>query len=195
MNKFTIAVDVDNVINDLIKRTIDMYNQRRNTSLNLDDINHYNIYKILPIEEANEFCKLFREKQLWDSLSPAPKSQWGIKKLVDTGYNVVFATATDPINFPWKVDWIEHLFPFVNTNNIVCIQDKSLLAVDVLVDDCLDNLLCSQKFYRVCLDFPWNRDIHDEVYSIYRTFDWEDIVNTINEIYKEDSKYLKEEVI
>ena len=62
-------------------------------------------------------------------------------------------------------------------NQIICIHDKSLLNVDWLVDDCLDNLKCG-NFNKIVLDAPYNRNdkellrAHDlkEVYEIIDNF-------------------------
>ena len=92
------------------------------------------------------------------------------------------ATATPYRCFASKVDWVCKHFPCVTPDDIVCVQDKSILNCDVMVDDKLDNLtknLCE----RIVLDYSWNRDKNkDYVYDIYRAHNWEDIVTAINNI-------------
>ena len=70
-------------------------------------------------------------------------------------------------------------------------MDKSLLKADVLIDDCLDNLISSFA-ERVCLDHPWNQnELKDYSYGIRRAYHWSDIVNIINDIDKEMKKWEK----
>ena len=68
-------------------------------------------------------------------------------------------------------------------------MDKSLLNVDILVDDCMDQLtksICE----RVVLDYPWNRNENkDMVYDIYRAYCWKDIVNIINKIERKNKEW------
>lgn len=186
MQKFTVALDCDEVLNNLIEKTLELYNTRHGTGLTADIFTQYDFYKCLPFEIAEELTSIFMEKELWDSLSPAPDSQWGVKKLIDNGYDVYVATATHYSNFAWKVDWFAKNFPFIDQKHIICIQNKSLLHVDVLVDDCAENLMATNYAVdRVLLDKPWNRNVHDDVYGIYRTNNWEEIVEYVNELYKD----------
>lgn len=183
MNKFTVAVDVDCVLNNLIDKTIEMYNLKYGESLTIDMLDKYEVSKCLPNDKAQKFVDLFLEKELWDSLTPLRNAQWGIKQLVERGYEVYLATSTHYINFPWKVEWLKHHFGMIPANNIICIHNKSLLKVDVLIDDCLDQLLSSHWYERVCFDYPWNRDIWDESYSIHRVHNWLETVDVVNEIF------------
>lgn len=183
MNKFTVAVDVDCVLNNLIDKTIELYNLKYGESLTIDTFNHYDASKCLPNDKAQKFVDLFLEKALWDSLTPLRNAQWGIKQFVERGYEVYLATSTHHINFPWKVEWLKHYFEMIPESNIICIHNKGLLKVDVLVDDCLDQLLASHWYERVCFDCPWNRDIWDESYSIHRAHNWLEICDVVNEIF------------
>lgn len=187
MNKFRVAIDVDGVLNDLMEKTIDLYNMRHDTTFTVDDFKEYDIYKDLDFEDANDFVNLWAEKELWDSLEPRDDAQRCVQQLVNAGYEIYFATSTDAINYEWKVRWLENYFPMIPENNIMCIHNKNLLNVDVLIDDCPKHLTSNSLYYRVCFDFPWNRAIHDEVYGIYRAHNWEEVVNAVNEIYEFDN--------
>ena len=180
-----IMCDIDGILNNLVERTLEVYNARNNKNILITDITSYNFFDCLPQEDAQGIVSLFKEKSLWDSLKPLPGSQKGLKQLIKHGHQVYFATATDPINFEWKVAWMKQYFSFIPSDNIIRIMDKSLLKCDVLIDDCLDNLtniICD----RVCLDYPWNQNTYkDYVYDIRRAKTWNDIVNIINNIEKE----------
>lgn len=186
MHKFTVALDCDEVLNNLIEKTLELYNARHSTKLTLDSFTDYDFYKCLSFEEAENLTAMFLEKELWASLSPTPHSQWGVKTLIDKGYDVYVATATHHTNFPWKVDWIIKNFPLIDEKHIICIHNKSLLRADVLVDDCAENLISTSPLVdRVCFDKPWNRDVYDDAYHIYRAHNWEEIVEQIDTCYKD----------
>jgi len=184
MNKFTIAIDVDNVLNNLMDKTIEMYNNKYDASLTVDMFDEYDVYKCLPHDEAQKFIELFQEQDLWASLEPIKNAQWGVKQLIEHGYEVYLATATHHSNFSWKVEWIKYYFGMISEKNIICIHNKGLLKADILIDDCIDNLLSSYWYERVCLDYEWNRNINDEVYGIHRAHDWLEIVDAVNKIYE-----------
>ena len=186
-----IVCDIDGILNNLAGRTIEVYNSRSNRNIQLSEIVSYNFYDCLPKEDADGIVSLFKEKSLWDSLKPLEGSQSGLKQLIKKGHRVYLATATDPINFEWKVKWIKQYYPFIPDDNVIRIMDKSLLKCDVLVDDCLDNLIGSSAD-RVTLDYPWNHnELKDYAYGIRRAYNWSDINNIINNIEKEMKKWEK----
>jgi 5'(3')-deoxyribonucleotidase len=186
-----ICFDIDNTINDLAEKAIALYNARANKNIQIADITTYNFYDCLSKEDADGITALFKDKELWDSLKPLPYSQEVLKKLSKQGHRIFLATATDPINFEWKCDWFSKYFNFIPTDNIIRIMDKSLLKIDVMVDDHLSNLtnnICE----RVCLNYPWNQSkSKDYAYDIKRAKNWNDIINIINNIEKEMRKWEK----
>lgn len=184
-----ITCDIDGCINDLVDKTLEMYNAEANKHIQVSDIVSYNFYDCLPREDAEGICKLFKRKELWDSLSPAHDSQAGLKTLIDRGHMVYLATATDPYNFMYKMDWLGRYFPFINPDNVIRVMDKSLLNTDVLIDDCLSNLtksICE----RIVIDHYWNRDSSkDYAYDIHRAYDFKDVVNIIDVIERRDKEW------
>jgi 5'(3')-deoxyribonucleotidase len=184
-----IMCDVDGILNDLVPKTLEMYNKQSGKNFTIDDINQYNFYDCLSKEDADGIVALFKDKSLWDSLKPLPGSQEGVRKLLEKGHKIYLATATAPYNFEWKISWLEHFFPFINTNNVIRIIDKSLLNADILIDDCLDHLT-KNICHRICLEWPWNHDKHkDYIYDIHRCYSWDDIVIAVNKIEKEMKRY------
>lgn len=184
MSKLKIAIDVDCVLNNLMEKTIEAYNTKYNSNLTMDNFTDYDVYNCLPYEEAKNFIDLFIDESIVKALSPRDGAQKAIKQLINKGHEIYFATSTHHITFPWKVEWIKNYFDGFQEKNIICIGNKGLLHVDVLVDDCIDNLLSNFYFDRVCMDFPWNRHVHDEAYGIYRCHNWNEIIKAIDDINK-----------
>lgn len=185
MNKLVICIDVDGVLNDLMEKTIVMYNNKYNAHLSLEDFPDYDIFKDLPYDDAEKLLALWQEEELWNSLEPRKGSQRSIKKLVDDGHRVYFATSTHHKNFAWKVEWLQHYFGVIPSKNIICICNKGLLNCDVLIDDCVDNLLANKLCYRVLFDCCWNQHIYDDVHLITRVHNWDEIIKVVDEICKE----------
>ena len=65
-------------------------------------------------------------------------------------------------------------------------KNKWLFKCDVMVEDNLTNLLGKPYYYRICFDYPWNRNTMDDVYGIYRCNNWNDILAEANKIYNEE---------
>lgn len=184
--KYTIAVDIDDVLNNLNDRVIQMYNEEYDATITADIFTSYDIYQCLPFEDAKNYTKFWLREDVWRSLEPIYHSQWGVKKLIDDGYNVVLATSTHYTNFAWKIEWLREHFPFIDISKVICIADKGLLKVDIMIDDCAEKLISNISCHRICLDKTWNRNIRDEVYGIHRCKDWDEIIRVVDKIYKEE---------
>lgn len=177
-----IMCDIDGVLNDLIPKTLEIYNAENNTNIQISDINQYNFSNCLSTEDARGIINLFKRKELWDSLSPLLDAQWGLKSLISNGHKVYLATNTAPENFPWKIEWLEKYFPFIDSKDVICINNKGLLKTDILIDDCLDNLIGS-VCERIVIDHPWNRDKEKEyAYNIHRAYNFKDVIEIIHAI-------------
>lgn len=186
-----IMCDIDDVLNDLLPKTLTMYNSRTGKNIQLSDLTEYAFYDCLSPEDASGIISLFKDKRLWDSLRPLPGSQKGLKSLINYGHDVYLATATLPETLPWKIDWLSKYFPFINADNVIRIKNKGLLNCDVMIDDNIDNLannLCD----RVVLDYPWNQSASkDYAYSLSRAYNWKEIVNFVNEIERKNKEWEK----
>lgn len=190
MSKYKIAVDVDSVLNNLEDELVALYNRTYEDQISVDMFTNFNWYACFPFEVASRLDELLLRKELWDTLAPVKDSQRSLKSLINNDIEVYVATATNPVNFPWKVTWIMKKFPFIDEKHIICIHNKSLLDVDFLIDDCIDQLLATKYSHRICLDRNWNRDVYDECHSIHRCFNWKEIVTTIKNIIKEEDEYI-----
>ncbi len=186
-----ICVDIDNVLNNLTDQVITLYNSRFGKDIQISDMTTYNLFECLPQEDAYGITELFKEKELWDSLKPLPDSQWGINMLVNMGHKVYLATATHECNFEWKCNWISKFFPTIDIDDIIRIKNKGLLRVDVMIDDCLEQLI-NNTCERICLDYPYNRSSSKEyAYDIYRASNWRDIIKYINNIERKMKEWEK----
>lgn len=174
-----IMCDIDNVLNDLAPKTLAMYNAENDRDIKMSDINYFNFYDCLSAEDASGLIELFERKDLWDSLIPSSDAQWGLKTLIADGHEVYLATSTNPINFPWKIEWLKKYFPFIDKHNVICIQNKGLLKCDVMIDDCYDNLI-NNTCKRIVIEYPWNQDEKTEQkYDIYRAYNFKDVIEII----------------
>lgn len=188
----TIVCDIDGVLNNLTHKAIELYNLRSGKNIQISDITTYNFSDCLPQDDADAICALFQEKELWDSLTPTPGSQDALKALMLMGHKVYLATATHYKNFAWKIEWLEEHYGFLSHKNVIRIMDKSLLNTDVMIDDCLDNLI-NNVCERICIDQPWNRSpSKDYTYDIYRVSHWDQIPNVINDIERKDRIWLNQ---
>ena len=183
-----IAIDFDGTLFPTMEKVIELYNRKHNTSLDISQITLYNLHDNFPADIADELLEFFVDKSVYDCLVPYKGAIRAIKTLVEQGHEIYIATSTDVRNMEWKEDLLQKHFPFIPKKNLIRIHNKSLLNVDVLVEDNLSNL--KNTFAdRVCLDQHWNRDEDiDYVYSIYRIHHWGEINNVIQSIERKDKE-------
>lgn len=180
-----ICCDIDGVLNDFVPKLLKHYNTLSNKNIQLQDITTYHFTECLPKEDADGIARLFTDQDFLNSLQPLVGAQSVLKKLIKQGHCVIIATATEECNFAQKCQWMKAYFPFISADNIIRIVDKSLLKVDVLIDDNMDNLIGSFS-ERICLDYPYNRSTSkDYAYNIKRADNWDDVIEIINTIEKE----------
>ena len=186
-----IMCDIDDVCNNLIEKTMELYNSRYNKNIRVSDLTSYNFADCLPREDVDAILTLFKDKKLWNSLSPVTGAPNGLKSLIKQGHQIYLATATNPVNFAWKVEWCAKHFPFIHADNIIRAVDKSLLKCDIIIDDYMENLI-GNTAYKVCLDKPWNRDEkRDFIYDIRRAHNWKEIVSAVNDIERKEAEWNK----
>lgn len=186
-----IAIDFDGTLFPTLEKVLEIYNKKHNTKIELSQITAYNLYDTLPAEIADELIELFVDKDVYSYLQPYKGAIRAVKTMVEQGHEIYVATSTDVRNMEWKEELLQKYFPFIPKDNLIRIHHKSLLNIDVLVEDKLDNLK-STFADRVCFNQPWNIDANaDYVYSIYRIHHWSEITNIINNIERKSKEWEK----
>lgn len=184
-----IGIDFDETLFPTIEKVIEVYNKRHCTNIEMSQITAYNLHDNFDECVANELLALFTEKEVYSSLQPYKGAVRAVKSLAEHGHEIYIATSTDVRNMEWKEELLQKNFPFIPKKNLIRIHNKSLLNVDVLVEDKMDNL--TQTFAdRICFNQPWNIDEgKDFAYSIYRIHHWGEIINIINEIERKNKEW------
>jgi 5'(3')-deoxyribonucleotidase len=186
-----IAIDFDEVLFPTLEKVLEIYNKEYGANIELDQITTYNLYDSLPTGVADDLINLFTEQSIYDNLQPYKGAVRSVKTLIEHGHEIYVATASDVRNMEWKEQLLQKYFPFIPKNNLILIHNKSILNIDVLIEDSLDNLK-STFADRVCFSQPWNVDEDDDyVYSISRIHHWGEIINVINNIERKNKEWEK----
>jgi 5'(3')-deoxyribonucleotidase len=185
----TIAIDFDSTLFPTMEKVLEIYNERHSTNIELSQHTTYSFHDCFLSEIADELLGIFVEKDVYDNLQPYKGAARAIRFLMDRGHEVYIATASDVRNMEWKEELLQKYFPFIPKNNLIRIYNKSMLNIDMLIEDNLDNLK-NTLAERVCFNQPWNVDDGaDYVYGIYRIHHWGEIINIINEIERKDKEW------
>lgn len=178
-----ICIDCDNVLCNLQEAVIKIFNERYNKSYKLEDFNRYSISECINKEDAMNMKSIYGESDIYDYVIPLQNAQTVIQKLMRDGHDVYIVTDAVPSNFAEKINWIKFYFG-IDQSHIVSMKHKWLFKCDVLIEDNLDTLLNGYHYERICFNYPWNQNVHDDVYGIYRVHNWKDALNAVNKINK-----------
>lgn len=163
---------------------LDVHYENTGERLSLADIKTYSIEDYVGEQYKKDFYKIFLDKQVWERVKLLPNCVDVIKKLHDDGYEIYFVTATDTANIHKKFGFLQRDFPFINVKDrLICAHNKQMIKVDVLIDDCLDNLI-GGEYESILFDYPWNRhfDIYNTYDCVYRAYRWKDVFKIIRGI-------------
>ena len=183
-----IACDIDNCLNNLQEAVTELLNQRCGTTYTLNDITEYNVENSLPIRYANKMKKMYGETGIYGHVKPIEGAQDALQKLIGNGHQIYLVTDAIPKVYHEKVEWIKLFFPYIDEAHIVAMKHKHLFKCDIMIEDNMQNLISGVHYHRVCLNYPWNRKVHDEAYNIHRCDNWNEIIDVINKLNEEESE-------
>ena len=184
-----IGVDVDNVVYNTTECVLRVHEIDTGEHLEISNIKTYYIEKYVKEQYQKDFHKIFLDKRVWKQVELFKDCQLYISKLLELGHRIIFVTATDSLNFHKKFNFLQRHFPQINMrNNLICIKDKQLLKVGILLDDYSKNLSnitddygfnITADYIKFCFDYPWNQDFKCDNINSFRICNWEDFYNKV----------------
>lgn len=185
--KLRITCDLDNILNDLTVKLLEMYNKDSGDNLTINDITQYKIDSFtLPDYKITDY---FQSPALWMRVEPLYQSQQYLHLLNDD-YDLRIVSASHLGDMPVKYRWIKTYFPFLKREQIWTVFNKDWIESDIHIDDCTDNLI-NGSYSKILLDYPFNRHIDDCESDIIRCYNWREIFEAIREIEKLDTNFNK----
>lgn len=153
-----IGVDIDNVVYSTTQAVLDVHYENTGERLYLSDIKTYGIEDYVSEEYKKDFLKIFLDKRVWERVQPLPNCVETIKQIYDMGHEIYFVTATEAANVYKKFKLLCRTFPFIDMRKcLITTQCKQMIKLDVLIDDCIDNLI-GGGYYGILFKYPWNED-------------------------------------
>lgn len=178
----TIAIDIDDVINNLCECWCEWLSEHYNTRVSYQDVTRWDISGFFPELSKDQVFEPLHNPDFWDRVQPKEDAPEYIKKLMDCGHKVYLCTSTDYRNIQMKYEKIvKRYFPFIKWSQVIVMSDKQMLSVDVLIDDYIGNLI-GGKYIKLLMDAPHNRYTNATLYGLHRVHNWEEIFDTIQTI-------------
>lgn len=155
--KQRIAVDMDQVLVDLITPWLDRYNNDYNDTLEPSDVTSWNFCHIVKPECGKKIYEYLDDQELFRTLPLMEDSQEVLLEL-SKQYELFVVTAPwNPDNMATKFRYLQKYFSFIPESNYVFTRNKSIVNADWLIDDKPDNLLGFQGV-GILFDAPHNQN-------------------------------------
>ncbi|NIG52230.1 5'(3')-deoxyribonucleotidase [Chitinophaga sp. Cy-1792] len=134
-----IAIDMDNVMADLTRQMIDLYEQKHGVRVAYESLNGHPDGGGFPIEgETHQFI---HQPGFFRNLPVMEDSQEVIRALMEQHEVFIVSAATEfPLSLKEKIDWLAEHFPFISWKNIVLCGSKTIIEADYMIDDHDKNL-------------------------------------------------------
>jgi len=181
----TISIDLDSTLNCLDKRWIEeLYNKEYNDNLTREDMICWECHTYVKPECGMKIYDYLLQPNFFRTLDIKPYSQ-EVTKWLSEYFDLYIVTAYHPKTCVDKAGWIEEYFPHIPIKNIIFCNHKGLIHTDILIDDGGHNILdfheTNKSGLPIIFDAPWNRYLENQ---FIREYNWLDIKDTIEEIYK-----------
>jgi 5'(3')-deoxyribonucleotidase len=161
-----------------------LYRERYgDNNLKLSDWKTWDFHKYVKPECGLKIYDLISNEMI-SHMQPIQFSQSTTRELVNAGHQIFVITATQSQFLQKKVEFLYTYFPHINLDNLIVCKAKSLVNVDVLIDDNNTNI---EKFPHetILFDQPWNQDCKKDT---HRAKNWVDVKSIIKEIDEEKKR-------
>lgn len=130
-----IAIDMDEVIADYIKKQLKLYNQTFNEVVKVEDLRGLKLRQYRP-ESKEKLVEFLQDPSFFTDLEVLADSQEVIREL-NEDYDIYITTAAMeyPTSFTAKYNWLKEHFPFLDDQKFVFCGNKSIIHADYLIDD------------------------------------------------------------
>ena len=192
MRRLIILTDMDDVLNNLLEKWVELVNTMCGTATKPEEITSWDVSVGFPTLTREQVYSVLSKNFLWNCLSPTKDSVEVIKKLIGDGHRIVVVTASDYQVLPAKIAWLLEAYPYLTWQDIIITQDKRLILGDVLIDDGIHNLEGGQ-YKKILFSRPHNLSYDAEKHGMTRVSSWNEIYDAINKIQCGDDDSLSKE--
>jgi 5'(3')-deoxyribonucleotidase len=166
-----VAVDMDEVLVDVVPRLVEAYNRAFGERLTREGLAGRALEEVVPPDRRAALEELVLEPSFFADLDPMPGGIEALRALSGV-YEVFVASAAMevPTSLAAKFAWLRRHVPFVPPSHLVFCGDKAIVDADYLIDD------TARHFSRfrgtgILFDAPHNRRVTGHV----RVRDWQDV--------------------
>lgn len=182
MKKFTILVDMDDTLINLLSSWVEWLNKQYGTNVEAKNIESWNVDEFFPTIQKKDVYSPLYKNSFWRTVKPKEDAIKYLKLLFKDGHDVYVATNSNYETLKIKMKYVLfRYFPFITWEKVIVLKNKSLLRADYLIDDAPHNLV-GGSYKKILINMPHNKDFNEN--GIFRVSNWKEIY----EIIKKDSE-------
>ncbi len=192
MDKPVLLLDMDGIIADFDRFSLDTYNRIHRTNWSVADVHlHIGDHEVInPEIDAKAIRRPFKEPGAFISLPVIPGSQEAVAKLLE--YFTIFVVTTQYYGNPTCVHekhvWLQRHFPAIADQGIYT-KHKPQVKGDILVDDrpinCAQYKAANPQAKTASLIYAWSGNTHADIMAA----SWTELANKIiGAFYGEEDK-------
>lgn len=153
-----INLDVDGVLRNMVTPSIQVYKEFYDPKANpkYEDVVDYDLSCCMPL--ISDYYYLFTKhgKYIFELAKPYVGAVDFVKELKRLKHKVAIVTNQVKGSEKYTLNWLYHnKIPF---DSLHFVKDKGLVNGDLLIDDCIDNLISCSSYPVACFDQPWNKE-------------------------------------
>lgn len=172
-----VGIDIDNTIWDLISPWLEWYNILYLDNIKYKQITEYSFFDITTKATKKEMYDILHTPEFWNYVKPFKDSYSALKKF-NNEFELYIVTKTSYKTPSKKFDNFFNYFPFLSEKQLVNTSNKSLLNIDVLIDDYVKNLGNNTK-YNFLINTPYNKK-YSNYFKVKNLSEAYDIINFLN---------------
>ena len=181
----TILIDMDDVLEQLVKGWVEYINDRFGTHATTNDVQNWDMSMAFPTLTSEQVYSATTDDALWDYVQPMPGAQEAVKKLIDDGHDVYVVTATGYETLRAKMEKVLfRYFPYLSWKQVIITENKHLIQGDILIDDGPHNL-SGGNYRKILFTANHNLSFDEKTVGAIRVRNWTEALDTVSQIESE----------
>ncbi len=170
MSKKKIALDMDEVIADVMASYLDVIEKEYGRRLKKEEYWGQKPYKIFP--DGMKIRQYLFKEGFFRNFPVMEGAKEGVAFLMEH-YDVYITTSATEFrnSLTEKIDWLAEHFPAIHWKKVVLCGDKTILKTDYMIDDHVHNL---ETFEGTGVLFTATHNIHENRFQ--RCNNWEEVI-------------------
>ncbi len=188
-----IAVDMDEVLADLVGPILRRWNDLNGTNFDKSHIDVFRMESTLGVDRTGRpaeglIDEWMNEKGFFSSLDPMPGAIEGLN-ILRKNHDVLIVTSVPERLvgvFDEKRAWMRKHFPDISMKSVIACSRKGCIDADVLIDDAEHNIVDFTEAggEAIVFDAAWNRNMtkYKYLHLIRRAETWGDVVDLVEQL-------------